>query len=277
MPQQQHAWRDYPRGPESTVVGDLLLLEKVRSPELGNERDLLVLLPPSYGRGDARYPVLYMHDGQNLFDEATSYAGEWRVDESMAALAGEGVEAIVVAVRNAEGARADEYSPFRHPEWGGGKAEHYVRFLADTVKPIVDASFRTGGPEVTGIAGSSLGGLVSLYALCERPDVFSFAGVMSPAFWFTSGAIFPYLEEKVPTGKRIWMDVGDAETPEMPEVRRAYVEDARRAQELLVRKGYPASDLHFEVAAGAPHHESAWAERFPGMMRFWLAGRRARQ
>src|SRR5437763_6494714 len=128
------AWQPF-RG--ATVVGDVRVLRDLASPQLGNTRDLYVCLPPSHSRGRRRYPVVYMQDGQNLFDEETSYSGEWRVDETMAALAEEGIEAIVVGIENAGDDRLAEYSVAH------GRGAEYLSFLVETVKPLVDAQFRT--------------------------------------------------------------------------------------------------------------------------------------
>src|SRR5262245_44761431 len=176
-------WRDYVDGrSDHTVVGTLKTLEGVYSPQLGNRRTLYVHLPPSYDTAGRRYPVLYMQDGQNLFDEPLSYAGEWRVDETMAALSDEGIEAIVVGIQNMGARRIDEYSPFRDRRLRkGGRGDQYLSFVARTVKPLIDRDFRTL-PEraTTGILGSSMGGLISLYAFFACPEVFGFAGAMSP-------------------------------------------------------------------------------------------------
>src|SRR2546423_11474896 len=148
------AWEPF-RG--ATVVGDVRVLRGVANPPLGNARDLYVCLPPSHARGRRRYPVVYMQDGQNLFDEETSYAGEWRVDETMAALAADGIDAIVVGIPNAGDDRFAEYSVAR------GRGAEYLDFLAETVKPLVDAQFHTApAREATGLGGSSLGALISL-------------------------------------------------------------------------------------------------------------------
>src|SRR5437763_9719560 len=128
------AWQPF-RG--ATVVGDVRVLRDLASPQLGNARDLYAYLPPSYPRGGRRYPVVYMQDGQNLFDEETSFSGEWRVDETMAALAREGLEAIVVGIENAGDERAAEYAVAR------GRGAGYLSFLVETVKPLVDSDFRT--------------------------------------------------------------------------------------------------------------------------------------
>jgi len=139
-------WLDYAAtiaGEEHTVVGDLKVLAGIESPQLENHRDLLVYLPPSHETGNGRFPVIYLHDGQNLFDEQTSFAGEWQVDETMEGLSRKGIEAIVVGIPNSGEERLDEYSPFVDPARGGGRGELYLSFIIETVKPLVDASFRT--------------------------------------------------------------------------------------------------------------------------------------
>lgn len=261
-------WEIYPpEGAEGhTVAGAVRVLRGVRSERLDNERDVYLYLPPGYAEGERRYPVIYMHDGQNLFDAATSFAEEWRVDETMEALAAEGVEAIVVGISNAGGDRCDEYSPFVDPKQGGGCGDEYLDFLLTTVKPRVDADFRTRPDRAsTGVAGSSMGALISLYAFFRRPESFGFAGVMSPALWFARGAIFTYLAAAPSPRGRIHLDVGTAEGE-------GTLRDARRMRDLLAGKGYaPVTDLHYLEARGAPHSEAAWAERFGEAARWLLS------
>jgi predicted alpha/beta superfamily hydrolase len=264
-------WDDYPVGPDTTVVGTL----KISRGEVGAPgsapRRLLVYLPPSYATADRRYPVLYMHDGQNLFDAATSYSGDWHVDETMEALSAEGIEAIVVGIPNALESRGSEYTPFPHPYFGGGEADGYLRFLAETVKPLIDRDFRTRPDRAhTGLLGSSLGGLISLYGLFSRPDTFGFAGVVSPAFWWPGEPIFTWMEQAPFVPARIYMDVGDQETPEIPGRREAYVAGAARMAALLRARGYTEADFHYELVIGGQHHESAWAARLPTILRFLL-------
>ena len=151
------AWERYEGG---TVAGDLRVLRGAL------DRDLLAYLPPSHGRGGP-LPVVYMHDAQNLFDEATSNSGEWRVDETMEALAREGLEAVVVGIPHAGEARGAEYA--------GDRADEYLAFVVDEVRPLVEGAFDVD-PARRGIAGSSLGGVASLHALYRHPGVFSFAG-----------------------------------------------------------------------------------------------------
>jgi predicted alpha/beta superfamily hydrolase len=215
--------------------------------------------------------VLYMHDGQNIFDAAGSYSGEWQVDETMEALSAEGIEAIVVGIANSGSGRAVDYSAHRHTLYGGGGADAYVDFMAQKIKPLIDGSFRALPDRAhTGLMGSSMGGSVSLYALLTRPDIFGFAGVMSPAFWWSEGTIFSFVEALPFVGGRIYMDVGDNESPEVPGRREEYLNDAIRMEALLREKGYTPDNLYFKVDAGGVHHESAWARRLPDALRFLL-------
>lgn len=237
------------------------------SPQLANRRDLLVYLPPSYPTSPLRrYPVVYMHDGQNLFDRATSFAGEWGVDETLEAASAEGLEAIVVGIPNLGAERCDEYSPWMDAKAGGGRGDAYLSFLIDTVKPLIDRDFRTR-PERddTAIVGSSMGGLISLYAFFRHPRTFGSAGAMSPALWFAGGAAFSYLERVSFVPGRIYLDVGTLEGA-------GELRDVRRLYRLLRRKGYSRGELRLVVERGGQHREAAWARRLPGQLRFLLGG-----
>src|SRR5215212_10982761 len=140
--------------------GSFELIPDVYSPQLKNERDLLVYIPPTDGHADRRFPVIYMHDGQNLFDPAMSFSGAWEVDDAVAAASLQGLAAIIVGIPNMRQERITEYSPFDMREYGEGHGAEYVDFLVQTVKPLVDKRFPTlSAREHTGIAGSSLGGL----------------------------------------------------------------------------------------------------------------------
>ncbi|MCS7059280.1 MAG: alpha/beta hydrolase-fold protein [Meiothermus sp.] len=266
------SWKPHPTGPGHSVVGEVWVYEGFYSPELGNRRDILVYLPPSYPHGARRYPVLYMHDGQNLFDQATSYVGEWRVDESMEALAQESLEAIVVGIPNMGLERLGEYSPFRDPQHGGGRGDRYLRFVVETLKPFIDREFRTlPAREHTAIAGSSMGGFISLCAYYLYPQVFGRAGVMSPSFWFAEGAIYGLVESAPQAPGRLYMDVGHLEQTPFGGDARRYLEDVRRMHRLLLRKGWrPGVDYLYLEDEGGAHHEAHWARRFPGMVRFLL-------
>ena len=238
---------------------DLELLEAVHSPELRNQRDVLVYLPPSYRGSRRSYPVLYMHDGQNLFDPATSFAGEWGVGRAMNAAARRGLEAIVVGVPNMGEDRLEEYSPFH-------RGPAYVTFLADTVKPLVDELFRTRRARSdTIIAGSSMGGLISLWALFRHPATFGAAGVLSPSLWFGDGAIFSELDRSPFVPGRIYLDIGAQEGAK-------HVANARRMRDVLSRKGYRLGrDLRWLESRCGGHDERSWGRRFARALPFLLA------
>jgi predicted alpha/beta superfamily hydrolase len=262
-------WKDYPAALDPNhqhVVGSIKQLDRVASPQLGNERGLLVYLPPSYhDRPERRYPVIYMHDGQNLFDPATSFAGEWAVDQTLEAASEDGVEAIVVAIPNMGSERSNEYSPFLDEKNGGGKGELYLRFIAETVKPIIDADFRTlRDREHTGIAGSSMGGLISLYAFFRYRHAFGFAGVMSPSLWFADRAVLKWVERQPFAGGRIYIDVGMKEGQKT-------LDDVLRLRDILEAKGYRnLHDLMCVVDTAGDHSERAWARRLHRVLRFLL-------
>lgn len=262
-------WRAYSADfAENTVVGDLRYMPAVWSPQLENERPIYVWLPDSYAGSDKRYPVVYMHDGQNLFDAAISFCGEWGVDETLSALGGGGIEAIVVGIPNVGTDRCNEYSPFTDLRRGGGCGDEYLDFIAGTLKPLIDRDFRTlPGRDHTGIAGSSMGGLISLYAAFARPETFGFAGVLSPSLWFADRAIYGLIQRSTGRPERLYLDVGTAEGACM-------VHDSRRMAALLRAKGLD-DILTYVEDPGAPHTESAWADRLGLALMCLLRGRSA--
>lgn len=273
-----------PRRHSQPPLGDLRVLPGIVSPQLGNARDLLVWLPPSYARqgaGDRRYPVVYMQDGQNLFDEETSYAGSWGVAETMTALAAEGLEAIVVGVPNMGVDRLHEYGPFAEAGLSHGRGGLYVDFLAESVKPLVDSLFRTlPHREATAVLGSSLGGTISLFAFFERPDVFGSAGAMSPALQLASWRMLRYLDERGFVPGRVYIDVGANEGARPGRGRflsrpfaRSHTARVRAAFHSLARKSYRAGrELAFVQEPGGLHNEQAWGRRLPDALRFLLRG-----
>ncbi len=265
---------------EHTVVGDLLVCAGVHSPQLGNRRDLFVLLPPSYHQSRRRYPVIYMHDGQNLFDAAASFSGEWLVDETMQMLAGEGREALVVGVANAGSERIAEYSPFTDARLAdGGRGDAYLAFLAETVKPLIDSHFRSlPDREHTTMIGSSMGGLISLYAFFARPDLVGHVAAMSPSAWFGEEALYHDLLQRHYRPGRIYLDVGTREGlgpafafGAADAFARRYTAGVFRLYQHLLEIGYrPGHDIRYVEEADADHSEAAWARRLPATLRFLL-------
>ena len=254
--------------PRRRKQGTLQSLGPVRSPQLDNIRDILVYLPPGYENSTRQYPVIYMQDGQNLFDPRTSFAGDWGLLGALDGVARRGGVPIVVAVPNMGVERIPEYSPFVDSKAGGGKGEAYLDFLLDTLKPMIDRTFRTvTGPDGTGIGGSSMGGLISLYGFFRRPGAFGFCSSQSPSLWFADGAIFPVVEAARFTPGRIYLDIGTDEGS-------ASLVNARRMRELLLARGYREDiDLRWVEDVGGGHHEAAWGQRFKAALPFLLTPR----
>jgi metallo-beta-lactamase class B len=253
--------------------GDFRKHPGFRSKFLPTARDVLVYLPPGYEDEDARrYPVLYLHDGQNVFDAATSFAGEWGVDESLDSLRALGDSgAIVVAVDNGGTHRLDEYDPWRSadPKLGGGEGDAYVEFLVRTLKPWVDAHYRTRRDAAhTGVLGSSMGGLISLYAALKYPSVFGRAGVFSCACWVADPSVFSYARTHARPARaaapRLYFVVGALETASGGPAR-----DQRRLVDTLLAAGYPPSAIRAVVAEDGKHAEWFWRREFPAAYR-WL-------
>ncbi|HEX2189481.1 MAG TPA: alpha/beta hydrolase-fold protein [Longimicrobiaceae bacterium] len=243
-------------------------------PELGRTRRVWVYLPPDYAASGRRYPVIYMHDGQNVFDAATSYAGEWGVDEALDSLHARGDPgAIVVAVDNGQEQRLDEYSPWVHPQHGGGEGAAYVGFLVRTLKPWVDRRYRTlPGRGSTAVMGSSMGGLISLYAALEHPEVFGLAGVFSPSLWFSDSV---WVHARAAGGRgprpRIYFVSGGREGP--PERPGVVVEDQRRMVDSLAAAGFRGgTDVHAAAPPDGAHSEWFWRREFPAAY-LWLFSR----
>ena len=267
------AWRDPRRWPlpTSTVTPNVSIVEfDFRIPQLGRARRVWVYLPPDYAASQKRYPVLYMHDGQNVFDAATSYAGEWGVDESLDSLFAAGDPGvIVVAVDHGLQHRMNEYSPWTHPQAGGGEGDAYVEFLVRTLKPWVDQRYRTQpGPESTGVMGSSMGGLISLYAALRHPEVFGRVGVFSPSLWF-SGSAFTLARAAAPRpGQRWYFASGGSEgPPENPDV---VVEGQQMMIDTLAAAGFARGTQLIGVGpADGKHSEWFWRREFPAAYR-WL-------
>ena len=174
---------------KSTAAENVSVLsEEFYMPQLDRNRKIWIYLPPGYDVSDKNYPVMYMHDGQNLFDSNTSYSGEWEVDETLNKLYQEkGFELIVIGIDNGGDKRLDEYSPWKNKNYGGGEGEAYVDFIVKNLKPYVDKNYKTiSDKNNTAIMGSSMGGLISYYAALKHPDVFGKTGVFSPSFWFSN-------------------------------------------------------------------------------------------
>ncbi len=228
---------------------------QIASPQLGNSRKLRIYLPPSYAENAAkRYPVLYMHDGQNLFDaKSAAYGVEWGIDETADRLIGDGAmdEIIVVGIDNTAD-RMHEYTPCCDPKHGGGKIDAYQAFITDTVKPHIDSTLRTlPGRETTAIMGSSLGGIASVYIAQRKPQVFSKAGGVSSSFWWNEGSMVSKPAARVPVS--FYLDAGTRDDG---------LEGTQAMRDAMVKLGYQLDgDLKFLADEGGIHNEKSWAAR----------------
>jgi predicted alpha/beta superfamily hydrolase len=263
-----------------TQTGDVRTHEKFASRYV-TARDVFVLLPRGYDREPARrYPVLYMHDGQNLFDAARAFSSEWCVDETTGRLeARRAIEpVIVVGVANTPD-RIGDYTPTEIARDVGGVSQRigghddrYGKFLVEELKPFVDRAYRTKPDRAsTALGGSSLGGLVSLDLGLAYPDVFGKLLVVSPSIWWDDELIVKRVRSlATKPATAIWLDMGTKEDAEA-------IAQARRLRDALVAKGWRVGrDLAYTEAAGAGHDESAWSARFEAMMRFLYPVRSAK-
>lgn len=255
--------------PESTKVSTAaaevrLVPETLMMPGLNRSRQVRLYLPPGYAQTDKSYPVLYMHDGQNVFDDATSYAGEWGVDETLNELASSGqLELIVVAIDNGGEQRITELNPVDHAKYGKAEGKAYVDFIASVLKPYIDQHYRTL-PQVqhTGIMGSSLGGLISHYALLEYPHVFGKAGIFSPSYWITGEQVRAFESRAAAKDALMYFYMGGAEGDAM-------VPDVERVYQAVLANGHAKDLTHYHLVADAGHNEAAWRAEFKAAV-LWL-------
>lgn len=249
--------------------GTIVTVEQFESPQLGNRRALRIYLPPGYARDAARrYPVLYMHDGQNLFDPAiAAFHAHWGIATTMDRLIASGAiePAIVVGIDNTDD-RVAEYTPCCDPKMGGGKIDAYARFIVDTVKPYVDRTLRTlPQPGHTAIMGSSLGGIASVYIAQRYPEVFSMAAGLSSSFWWNGGALVKALPPHVPV--RFYIDAGTESDG---------LEDTEKMRDAMLARGYrPGVDLYYYVDQGGTHSEKSWARRVHLPLTWFFAPQKA--
>jgi predicted alpha/beta superfamily hydrolase len=235
---------------------------------LGNTRELTIYLPPGYDeREDRRYPVLYVQDGQNLFDADRAYipGQHWRLHEAADAAIGDRTASpmIIVGIDHAGIGRMDEYTPAKDQKHkGGGRAADYARMLVEELKPMIDERYRTlADPANTAVGGSSLGGLFSLHAAFTRRDVFGRAAAISPSVWWANRAILETVDAYDGEAPRLWVDIGGREGMEA-------LRDARDLRDRIQSKGWSDETFHYYEDRRADHSERAWARRVRLVLEF---------
>lgn len=259
--QQELVWQTTAK--TSTATPNVQLVPEVFTlATLDRQRQIRIYLPPGYIESSERYPVLYMHDGQNVFDAATAFAGEWGVDEALNELAKQGwLKLIVVAVDNGAQHRMTEYSGWDNVRFGKAEGAAYLAFLTQVVKPYVDSHYRTlSAVKHTGIMGSSMGGLISHYALFTWPAaqseaVFSKAGIYSPSYWYADAVYAETDSQKLAPDSRVALLVGEKEGQDM-------VSNMHKMASLLRQQGLSPSQLNVKQVADAGHNEAFWRSQF---------------
>ncbi len=237
---------------ESTAAENVTSFE-IFAPELNIKKKIWVYLPKNYSNSEKKYPVMYMHDAQNIFDAKTSYVGEWEVDETLNKM---NAQLIVIGIEHGNEKRIDELTPFKNEKYGGGNGTNYLEFIIKTLKPKVDSMYRTKSKaKNTALFGSSLGGLISFYGVLKYPEVFGKAGVFSPSFWF-SDEIYSLMKNSDTTKAKIFFLCGDKESDTM-------VADLKKMEKLLDRNRCECLKLNKTmVIKGGEHNEKLWRENF---------------
>lgn len=217
-----------------------------------------VYLPPDYNSSSQKFPVIYMHDSQNLFDvETAAYGKEWNVDETLNELynnTGKGF--IVVGIENGGDKRIEEYTAWTHPKYGGGKGAIYVDFLVNELKPFIDKNYRTK-PKAkhTAIIGSSLGGLISFYGGLKYPDVFGKIGALSTSFWFSNN-VYAFAKQNGNQKKtKLYLLIGGNEGSTM-------LPDTEKMEKLLLNTGFPRENIKTKIVPKGQHNEAFWSAEF---------------
>lgn len=240
---------------KSTASAHVIVMDSAfNMPQLNRTRRVWLYLPEDYNASLKKYPVLYMHDGQNLFDNTTSAYGEWGIDEFLDSLK-DSKQFIVVGIDNGQVKRMNEYNPYTFSDFGKGEGDAYVDFIVNTLKPYIDQHYKTkANKKNTSIAGSSMGGLISLYAVLKYPEIFGSAGIFSPAFWTANGIDNDVLKNSKSVKSKLFFYAGGKESETM-------IPDMQRI-EALIRQHSP-SKIKEEIDMNAKHNEAAWQKHFP--------------
>lgn len=257
-----------PKEKQHTASSNVKILsENFKIPQLKTNRKIWIYLPPDYDSTTKKYPVIYMHDGQNLFDSATSFSGEWGVDETMNQLSeNHKLDAIVIGIDNGGDARLDEYSPWKNDKYKkGGEGSQYIDFIAQTLKPYIDKRYRTlSQSKNTAIIGSSMGGLISLYTGVKYPKVFGRIGIFSPSFWFVSKDLNYFVNKNQNNlqQSKFYFVAGQNEDEGL-------TQEIENIKTLLLQKKVPTQNISVKIDADGTHSENYWRREFENAV-LWL-------
>ncbi|MEZ5172325.1 MAG: alpha/beta hydrolase-fold protein [Bacteroidia bacterium] len=261
-------WEDLAGNAGTALPTVSLLSNDFFMPQLNRSRRIWVCLPTDYQDStEKRYPVIYMQDGQNLFDQSLSFAGEWQIDEHMRDLMEQGDRgAIIVGIENGGSTRINEYCPWNNPAYGGGEGKAYAEFMNFTLKPYIDNHFRTlSDANSTAVAGSSLGALISLYTQLEYPETFGKAGLFSPAFWINRDSLMHYITQStIPESAKMYFVAGENESSSM-------VPDMELVANQINEQGVPVSQTELFSRTDGAHSEWFWSREFTPCY-LWLFG-----
>lgn len=260
-------WKDDfpPQQKKHTASANVhIISESFNIPQLGRQRRVWIYLPPDYSRSKKKYPVIYMHDGQNLFDEYTSGYGEWGIDEIMDKLP-DAQQSIIVGIDHGGEYRITEYDPY-DSRYGKGRGADYVDFLVKNLKPYIDAHYRTrSDAKHTTIAGSSMGGLISMYAVLKYPRIFGNGGIFSPAFWIATQIYELAEQQPLPSATRFYFVCGDSESESM-------AADMQKMAGIIQAKGLAEKNITTVIMQGERHNEKQWNKDYPAFYNWLIKG-----
>ena len=243
-----------------------IISEKFEIPQLKTTRRIWIYLPKDYENSHKKYEVMYLQDAQNLFDNATSYAGEWQVDETLNKIFEKtGKSLIVVGIDNGGEKRIEELSPYKNAKYGGGNGDNYVKFIVETLKPFIDKNYRTKPQrKFTTIGGSSLGSLISVYAAVKYPETFGKVLAFSSAFWFNAKELNEFISSSKVNLKqqKYYFIQGKHEDEDMEE-------QTNRVIENLKTKNVKPKNIFLKIDEDGKHNEIYWRREFEGAV-LWL-------
>ena len=252
---------------KSTATENVKIIsENFDVPQLKTTRRIWIYLPKDYKTSRKKYEVFYLQDAQNLFDDATSYAGEWQVDETLNKIFEKtGKSVIVVGIDNGGEKRIEELSPFKNAKYGGGNGDNYVKFIVENLKPFIDKNYRTKPQrKYTTIGGSSLGALISVYAAVKYPETFGKVLAFSSAFWFNAKEMNEFISSSKVNLKqqKYYFIQGKHEDEDMEEQTNNVIKN-------LKSKKVKSKNIFLKIDEDGKHNEMYWRREFEGAV-LWL-------